>query len=102
MMHESVSPERNTSMKLNVKAMALTVGLIWGVTLFTMTWWMIAFDGATGERTLIGSIYRGYSVSPMGSLIGLLWAVPDGLIGGALIAWVYNLFAGRGTVPPKG
>jgi len=80
-------------MKLNVKALALTVGLIWGCTLFGMTWWMIAFDGATGESTLIGKLYRGYTVSPMGSLIGLLWAFPDGLIGGALIAWIYNFFA---------
>ncbi len=77
-------------MKLNVKAFAVSFGLLWGLGLLFMTWWMIAFDGATGEATLIGKVYRGYSISPVGSLIGLAWALPDGLIGGAIFAWVYN------------
>ena len=41
-------------------------------------------------------VYRGYSISPTGSLIGLLWALPDGMIGGAVLAWVYNAFAKTG------
>lgn len=77
-------------MKLNVKALAITLGLLWGVGILGMTWWIILFDGATGEPLWLGKIYRGYNVSPLGSLIGLVWAVPDGLIGGAVIAWVYN------------
>ena len=38
-------------MKLNTKAFALTCGLVWGLGLFLLTWWIIAFDGATGEIT---------------------------------------------------
>ena len=87
-------------MKLDVKAMAITLGLVWGVALFGMTWWVILFDGATGEPTLIGRLYRGYSISPMGSVIGLIWAVPDGFIGGALIAWIYNFFATTSEASP--
>lgn len=34
------------------------------------------------ERTLIGQLYRGYSISPAGSIIGLIWAFFDGLTGG--------------------
>jgi len=82
-------------MKLNVKAFALAFGLIWGFGLFFLTWWIVAFDGATNEVTFIGHIYRGYTISPSGSLIGLAWAFPDGLIGGAIFAWLYNLLAGR-------
>lgn len=82
-------------MKLNVKAMALTLGILWGVAVLGVTWWIILFDGATGEPTLLGQVYRGYNISPMGSLIGLAWAVPDGVIGGAVLAWVYNLIVGR-------
>ena len=81
-------------MKLNVKAFALTCALIWGIGLFLITWWIIAFDGATGEITLIGRLYRGYSISPVGSFIGLVWASIDGLIGGALFAWLYNSISG--------
>ena len=65
--------------------------------LFALTWWIIAFDGATGERTLIGQLYRGYSISPAGSIIGLIWAFFDGLIGGAIFAWLYNVIANRSS-----
>ena len=84
-------------MKLNVKAFALSCGLIWAVALFALTWWIIAFDGATGEVTMIGRLYRGYSISPAGSLIGLVWAFFDALIGGAVFAWLYNLLAQKIT-----
>ena len=30
-------------MKLNIKAFALTRGLIWGIGLFLLTWWIIVF-----------------------------------------------------------
>ncbi|MFC1739371.1 bacteriophage holin [Planctomycetota bacterium] len=80
-------------MRLNVKAFALSCGLIWGLGLFILTWWIIAFDGVTSQVTFIGQIYRGYSVSPVGSIIGLIWAFFDGAIGGAIFAWLYNLIA---------
>ncbi|MCH8854592.1 MAG: bacteriophage holin [Planctomycetes bacterium] len=80
-------------MKLNVKAFALTGGLLWGVGLLGMTWWLIMLEGASDEPIWISRFYLGYRVTPLGSLIGLLWALPDGLIGGALFAWVYNRFA---------
>lgn len=77
-------------MKLNILACALAFGLLWGGLVFLVTWWIILFDGASGEVTWIGRIYRGYNLSPSGSLIGLLWGLADGAIGGALFAWLYN------------
>lgn len=82
-------------MKLDVKAFALTCGLVWGFGLFILTWWIIAFDGATGDPTFIGKLYRGYSLSPTGSFIGFVWALVDGAIGGAIFAWLYNFLIGR-------
>jgi hypothetical protein len=82
-------------MKLNVKAFALTCGIVWGLGLFALTWWVIAFDGATGDLTFIGRVYRGYSISAMGSIAGLIWALVDGLVGGAIFAWLYNIIATR-------
>ena len=82
-------------MKLDVKAFALTAGLFWGFGLFVLTWWIMAFEGATNEVTLLGRIYRGYDLSPMGSLIGLAWGLADGWIGGAIFAWLYNSIAAR-------
>lgn len=87
-------------MKLNVKAFSLACGIVWGLGLFLLTWWIIAFDGATGEPTIIGRLYRGFNISPAGSFIGFVWAFVDGLIGGgnsrlALQSNIYTLFEYR-------
>jgi len=82
-------------MKLNVKAFAITCGLFWGLGLFLITWWIILFDGASCEATIIGRVYRGYCISAAGSFIGLAWGLVDGLIGGALFAWIYNQISSR-------
>jgi hypothetical protein len=67
---------------------------VWGAGLFLLTWWIIAFEGASGDVTWIGRVYRGYSVTPAGSVVGLAWALVDGLIFGAIFAWLYNAVAG--------
>ena len=77
-------------MKINIKAFALTVGFFWGFGLLFITWWIILFEGASGDITIIGRVYRGYSISIAGSLIGFVWAFVDGIIGGAIFAWLYN------------
>jgi hypothetical protein len=82
-------------MKLNVKAFSLSVGLFWGIGLLLITWWIILLDGASGAPTMIGKIYRGYSISSVGSIIGFLWAFIDGIIGGAIFAWLYNTISTR-------
>ena len=82
-------------MKLNIKAFALTCALVWGAGLFLLTWWIIAIRGASGDITFIGRMYYGYSISPLGSVIGLAWALVDGLIGGAVFAWIYNTLVAR-------
>ncbi len=82
-------------MRLDVRALSLTCGFLGGLGLFCLTWWIIAFDGVTGDPTIIGRIYRGYTVSPEGSLIGLIWGFVDWMVGGAVCGWVYNTLAER-------
>lgn len=77
-------------MKLKVNSFALATALIWGLGLFSFTWWVIAFDGVTNDPTLIRRLYRGYSISPSGSFVGLIWALADGYIFGGIFAWLYN------------
>ncbi len=80
-------------MKLNIKAFALACGLMWGFCVFFLPWWIMMFEGKTGAVPFLGHLYRGYNVSPLGSVIGLIWAFFDGLIGGAIFAWLYNKLA---------
>ena len=81
-------------MRLNVRAFALACGLLWGAGLFLLTWWIILFDGPSSDLTFFGRVYRGYEVTPVGSVVGLVWALVDGAIGGAIFAWLYNALGG--------
>ena len=87
-------------MRLNVRAFALTCGLLLGVGLFFLTWWIIWFDGPSSDPTFLGRVYRGYEVTPVGSVVGLVWALIDGAIGGAIFAWLYNSLRGSRSAGP--
>jgi hypothetical protein len=82
-------------MKLSIKATSLAVAIVWGIGLFLLTWWIILFDGASTAPNIISKIYRGYTITPIGSCVGFLWAFIDGAFGGACIAWIYNSFVGN-------
>lgn len=79
-------------MRFHIKAFALTCGIFWGFSVFVMTWWLILFN-ADVSVMLLSEFYRGFTVSPLGSLVGLAWAFFDGLVGGAIFAWIYNKLA---------
>ena len=66
----------------------MTCALVWGFGLFVLTWWINAFDGATAEPILIEKVYGGYTITPVGSMVGSIWGLIDGLIGGATFAYL--------------
>jgi hypothetical protein len=80
-------------MKLNVKAFALACGLLWGIGCFFLTWWLIALEGTNASPTIINRIYPGYDITPIGSVIGMVWGFVDAGIGGLVFAWLYNLLS---------
>ncbi len=82
-------------MRLDVKAFALTCGILWGVTIFVSTLWLLAmgYDGQLISK--LDHFYLGYSFSVAGAFIGLVWGFVDGVICGALFAWLYNRLAGE-------
>jgi len=82
-------------MKLSVKGFALTCGILMGLGMLLMTWWIILIDGSSTDPISIGKIYRGYNFTPLGSVIGLGWGLLDGLICGAIFAGLYNCLSGK-------
>ncbi len=81
-------------MRLNVKAFGLTCGIIWGASVFLATLWIMA-RGGTGEiLSKLGRFYLGYTVSPGGAFVGLIWGFVDALIVGMIFAALYNAIAG--------
>ena len=78
-------------MKLDIKAFAVACAIVWGSGVLLGTWWIILLDGPQDTAVpALGSLYRGFTLTPVGSLIGLAWACVDGFIGGAIFAWLYN------------
>lgn len=82
-------------MKLNIKAFAITLGAVYGFILFFYTWWLILLGNLVGEAGFLGAIYPFYTVSPFGSLLGVVYGFIDGLIIGAIFAWSYNEIVDR-------
>jgi hypothetical protein len=76
-------------MKLNIKGLALTSGILWGVSVFLLT--LVDVWRGHGEHlSLLSTVFAGYTVSYLGSVLGLIYGFVDGLICGALFGWLYN------------
>lgn len=80
-------------MKLNMGAFALAFGIWWGAGIFIATWWLIVTGAEPGAAILIDRFYLGYSISPLGSLAGLVWGFICGTICGGILAWLYNVLS---------
>ena len=83
-------------MKFDVKALALACAILWGgaillVGLANLIW------GGYGQHFLqtLSSCYPGYHATrSIGEVVIVtLYAVADGLIGGAVFGWLYNRLA---------
>ncbi len=77
-------------MKLNEKNFAIASGLTWGLWLFVLTIISTATGYAAAILAPLSSIYIGYTVSYVGSIIGLIWGFIDAGIGMYILAWIYN------------
>jgi hypothetical protein len=83
-----------TKCRLSPSAFGLSLGVVWGASVLIMGLLAHYFAYGTGFVTAVGVVYIGYEPSIMGSLIGALFGFIDALVGGALIAWLYNVFSG--------
>lgn len=83
-------------MKFNVGALALAIGLFWGASIFLVgAVNLFVADYGRAFLLLAASIYPGYTggTSFGQVIIGSLYGVVDGTIGGAIFAWLYNWIA---------
>ncbi len=82
-------------MRLNLKALALSCGILWALCLFLVTLISLVTGYADALLEVVASIYPGYSVSALGLILGLIYGFVDGAIAALIFGWVYNLFVGR-------
>jgi len=85
---------------MNVKAFALTAGILSGFLLFAVTL-LEAARGAGRTLGLLAVVYPGYSVTYLGSVVGLVYGFVSGAFIGAAFCWLYNRFAGTSAEPKE-
>jgi hypothetical protein len=84
-------------LRLNDTILALALGLITGLLVFVATNWLVLKGGEPigPHLALLGQFLPGYSVSFLGSLVGLAYGAVLGAVAGWSIAWIYNRLAFR-------
>jgi hypothetical protein len=91
-------------MKLSVRSLAIASALLWGsAVLFVGLINLAAPTYGAAFLQGVSSIYPGYHDSRhfLDVLVGTAYALVDGLVGGALFAWLYNFF-GKQRPRPEG
>ena len=83
-------------MKINVRALALTIGILWGAQ-FLFLGILMQFFPNYGETWIqlwadVYPLYEG-SGGVLDTLIGTVFGLIDGILGGAVVAWLYNRIA---------
>ncbi len=78
--------------RIQASVLALVGALIGGVGLFLMTAWLLLKGGVwVGPHLeLLGQYFIGYSVTWLGSIVGLFYGAITGGVLGWSIAWIYN------------
>ncbi|MFC1647479.1 bacteriophage holin [Patescibacteria group bacterium] len=80
-------------MKLSPKALGLALGITTGLGIAVMTL-LTTYTGYLQPLTdLLIGVYPYYEMTLTGAIAGLAWGFIDGMIGGLIIAWIYNVFA---------
>jgi hypothetical protein len=79
--------------KFRIRPFALASGILWGTTLCGGALWTWLKGGREKKELFLGKFYKGYDASPKGSLVGFIWGLTDGAIGGSLFASVCNVFS---------
>jgi hypothetical protein len=78
------------NMTLNAKNLGLSGGILWGAVLFIITLISVPTGYASGFLSGIASIYPGYSITYLGSIVALIYGFIDGFIALFIIALIYN------------
>lgn len=87
-------------MRLDTRAFGIASGLVTAGAVFALTiLWLVARRDPAALEFLAGMLF-GYSVTVGGAFVGALWAYAYGFLGGALLAFVYNLAAAPPAPPP--
>jgi hypothetical protein len=91
-----VENQEGGTMRLSVKGIAIAFAIIWGACLLFVGLVHLA-SPAYGASFLTGvsSVYPGFhgGRSFVDVIVGTIYALVDGFVGGAIFGWLYDIFA---------
>lgn len=85
------------TLKLNPLALGVSLGIVWGVSIFIIGLVAHFFMYGSAFVSAMGIVYVGYGSSIASCINAAAIGFVDAFIIGALIGWLYNLFCGRGS-----
>lgn len=77
--------------RLNPVKLGLAWGLLWGVSLFVMTWISMFTGWGMFWLSQWMDVYPGFNLSKWGPFIGLIYGFVHGFITLFIFGWLYNL-----------
>ena len=80
--------------RLKLVPLAVGLGVTWGAGIMLLGWVSAGGWGANLVQAM-SSVYRGYTSTFLGGVVGGLWGFGDAFLGGLLFAALYNFFAGE-------
>lgn len=78
---------------INIRAFALTCGIFWAASLILIAVLTMKTGLGLSFVDMAAEVYLGYGPTPVGVVIGAVWGFLDGLVCGAIFAWLYNKLA---------
>jgi len=81
--------------RIRAGIVAIVTAMVVGFALFAATLWLVIKGGPNvGQHlSLLQAYYPGYSVTWVGSLVGLVYGALTGAVLGWSVAWLYNILA---------
>lgn len=75
---------------LNAPKFGLALGILWGLAVLILGIAATYANYGLSFVDLFSTMYIGYDITLIGSIVGGIWGFLDGLIGGFIFAWLYN------------
>ncbi|HLJ58139.1 MAG TPA: bacteriophage holin [bacterium] len=82
-------------MTFKASRFGLAGGILWGAAMLVVTLISVPTGYAGAFLKAMESVYPGYHVSLLGSIVGLVYGFVDAFIGFSLFAWLYTRLAGN-------
>ena len=91
-------------MKFNLRALTFSAAVLWGLALLLTGLANKLWPGyGAGFLEAVASVYPGYQASGTVAdlMVGILYALVDGAVGGLIFGWLYNRLLGQGKLEPS-